>query len=107
MAGKSRNWDDMPRFWGLEQAPPVFPLRDAGEARRPRGAWRCRADREAGPQRSLPVRLGAPVSSAAACRADATTAHRATTSFRPREWAVAEGRPAAVFCGCCARGRSH
>jgi len=43
-----------------------FQLRDAGQARRSRGARRQGADREARPQRPLPVRLAPPVSRPAA-----------------------------------------
>jgi len=47
-------------------------------ARRPPGAWRQGADREARPQRPLPVRLRTPLSSNAACAPAASTAANAS-----------------------------
>jgi hypothetical protein len=56
-------------------------LGNAGAARRPRRARRQGADREARPQRPVPVRLGTALSRSAACAPAASTAASGTIMF--------------------------
>jgi len=62
MARKRNDWSHEP----MSKRRRGFQLRDARQARRPRGARRQGADREARSQRPLPVRLGTQVSRPAA-----------------------------------------
>jgi hypothetical protein len=55
-------------------------LGNAGEARRPRRAWRQGTERETRPQRPVPVRFGTAVSRNAACAPTASTAASGTTT---------------------------
>jgi len=70
-------------------------LGNAGAARRPRRARREGAEREARPQRPVPVRLGPAVSRSAACAPAASTAASGiiTSAIRARPAQAAGPRP--------------
>jgi len=69
MAKRREHLSELHCFWAHQQAAEGIPLRNPGEAGYPRGARRQRAARKAGSQRSVPLRLRTPVSSAAASAA--------------------------------------
>jgi len=65
---KTTDHDLLPCFRADVQAPQGLPQRDARQARAAVRAWRREgADREARPQRPMPLRLGEEISSGAAC----------------------------------------
>jgi len=78
---KLNNIDNQPSFWGYLETPEVLPIRNAGTTRRAPGSWRRRAYREAGAQRSLPLRLREVVSRTAAWSRAAMMALTAPTIF--------------------------
>ena len=61
----ARNDDELPRET-MSKRRRGFQLRDPGQTREPDRSWRQGADREARSQRSLPLRIGPPVSERAA-----------------------------------------
>jgi len=81
MARKPRDFDELPCFWGFEQAAQILSLGDPRQAWRSHRAWQCRTRREARAQRSVPLRLREAVSGCAAWRAAAMTARCGTTIF--------------------------
>jgi len=68
--------------WDHPQAPQGLPVRDPREARPALRPRRQGAGREAGPQRSLSVRLDPEVQNSAACAAVVTTAPNGTAFHR-------------------------
>jgi len=73
--------DNQSSFWGHFEAPEVLPVRDPRQARCPYRSRQRRADREAGAQRSLPLRLREVVSKPAAWSRAAMMARTAPTTF--------------------------
>jgi len=78
MSKKNRSSE---RFWAHQQTTARLPIGNAREVWGPDRAWRQGARREARSQRSLPLRVGPPLSAAAAWPAGGSTAAGAVTTF--------------------------